>query len=123
MALLWRKLMGNTVLDAGASPEPRLHLYAHCLRDRPGGVALLAINTDRISAQALEFPTPAQRFTITADHLTDTEVRLNGRELKLRARDELPALEGEPVARGRLDLAPASVTFVAIDSANNPACL
>ena len=123
MALLWRKLMGNTVLDAGASPEPGLHLYAHCLRDRPGGVALLVINTDRISTQALELPTPAQHFTITADHLTDTEVRLNGRELKLRARDELPALEGEPVARGRLDLAPASVTFVAIDSANNPACL
>ena len=123
MALLWRKLMGNTVLDAGTSLEPRLHLYAHCLRHRPGGVALLAINTDRTSAQALELPAPAQRFTVTADHLTDTEVRLNGDKLKLRAQDELPALEGAPVARGRLDLPPASVTFVAIDSANNPACL
>ena len=46
-ALLWRKFMGTTVLDAGASPAPSLHLYAHCLRGQPGGVALLAINTIR----------------------------------------------------------------------------
>jgi hypothetical protein len=46
-ALLWCRLMGTTVLDAGASPSPDLHLYAHCLRNHPGGVALLAINADR----------------------------------------------------------------------------
>lgn len=46
-ALLWRKLMGTTVLKAGPSPAPTLHLYAHCLRNSPGGVALLVINTDR----------------------------------------------------------------------------
>jgi len=28
-------------------PAPALHLYAHCLRGHPGGVALLAINTGR----------------------------------------------------------------------------
>lgn len=31
-ALLWRRFMGTTVLDPGASPTPSLHLYAHCLR-------------------------------------------------------------------------------------------
>jgi DNA-binding SARP family transcriptional activator len=35
-ALLWRRLMGPTVLDAGPSPVPSLHLYAHCLCDHPG---------------------------------------------------------------------------------------
>ena len=46
-ALLWHKLMGTTVLDPGASPSPNLHLYAQCLRNHPGGVAVLAINADR----------------------------------------------------------------------------
>src|SRR5580704_12226203 len=51
-ALLWRKFMGTTVLDPGLS-ESNLHLYSHCLRGQPGGVALLAINTDRSAAQSL----------------------------------------------------------------------
>ena len=38
-ALLWRRLMGTVVLDAG-SPREGLHLYAQCLRGHPGGVAL-----------------------------------------------------------------------------------
>ena len=36
-ALLWRKMMGTTVLDAGTSPpSPNLHLYAHCLTQSTG---------------------------------------------------------------------------------------
>src|SRR5665213_1757133 len=45
-ALLWRRLMGSIVLDPGTSPSASLHLYAHCLREMPGGVVLLAINAD-----------------------------------------------------------------------------
>jgi hypothetical protein len=36
-ALLWRKLTGPTVLEPGGSATPMLHVYAHCLRDVPGG--------------------------------------------------------------------------------------
>ena len=45
-ALLWRRLMGTTVLDPQISPTPNLYVYAHCLRNHPGGVALLVINAD-----------------------------------------------------------------------------
>ncbi|HUB85664.1 MAG TPA: hypothetical protein VL971_08220, partial [Rhizomicrobium sp.] len=51
-ALLWRKLMGNVVLDAGPTPAPALRLYAQCLRGQTGGVAFLAINTDSSSAHS-----------------------------------------------------------------------
>ena len=122
-ALLWRKLMGTTVLDPGPSPMPGLYLYVHCLRGKPGGVALLAINTDRTISQSLDVPVAASRYTVTADKLTDTSIRLNGRELRLGARDELPSLEGDPATPGRLDLAAASITFLAIPDAGNPACL
>jgi heparanase 1 len=121
-ALLWRRLMGTIVLDPGASSVPRLHLYAHCLRGKPGGIALLAINQDRTGSQSLDLAMPARRYTLTAAGLTDMRVQMNGRELRLGAHDELPSLEGEPVAAGHLDLAPASITFLAIADAANPAC-
>jgi heparanase len=98
-------------------------LSTHCLRDKQNGVALLAINTDRAASRSLDLSMTANRYTVTADNLTGTSVRMNGRELRLGAFDELPSLEGEPVAPARLDLAPASITFLAIADAVNRACL
>jgi heparanase len=46
-ALLWRTLVGTTVLDLGSPSTPTLHLYAHSLRGDPGGFALIIVNTDR----------------------------------------------------------------------------
>ena len=58
-ALLWRKLMDTKVLEPGVPIQSGLHLYAHCLRGTPGGVALLAINNDRAAARVLTVPCPA----------------------------------------------------------------
>ena len=68
------------------------HLYAHSLRNHPGGVALLVINTSRTQAQSIDLPMPAERYTLTAPRLQGKEVQLNGRELQLQANDELPKL-------------------------------
>src|ERR1700674_3498786 len=65
-ALLWRRLMGTTVLDPGPSPAASLHLYAHCLRGGEGGVALLAINADRVASASLDLPATTERYTLTA---------------------------------------------------------
>ncbi|MCA6110530.1 hypothetical protein [Bradyrhizobium cenepequi] len=121
-ALLWRKLMGTAVLDAGSAAVPGLYLYAHCLRGKPGGVALLAINTDRAASRSLALSGPARRYTLTAANLTSARVRLNGREMKLAADDQLPVLEGEVVTASRIELAPTSITFLSIVDAANPAC-
>ena len=64
-ALLWRRLMGSTVLDAGPL-ESQLHLYAHCWRGHPGGVTLLAINLSRTETKSLELPSSADRYTLSA---------------------------------------------------------
>jgi heparanase len=121
-ALLWRTLMGTTVLDPGSPSVPGLRLYAHCLRGKKGGVTLLAINTDRAASHSLDLPITVSRYSVTADNLTDTSIRMNGRKLRLGGLDELPSLEGEPVGPGRLDLAPASITFLVTADAVNPAC-
>jgi hypothetical protein len=121
-ALLWRRLMGTTVLDAGKSPSPSLHLYAQCLRNHPGGVALLVINTDTAQAQSLTLPTASERYTLTAHELTDKQIQLNGVDLKLGDDDSLPELKGSAARSGELQFAPASITFLAISKANNPSC-
>lgn len=121
-ALVWRKLMGTTVLDPGPSPSPSLRLYAHCLRSRPGGVALLAINVSREASQSLGVPIASERYTLTAANLEDKTVELNGVRLELGSGDTLPALKGSWTPSGLVTLAPASSTFLALPSAHNASC-
>ncbi len=121
-ALLWRKFMGTTVLDPGPSPVPGAHLYAQCLRGVPGGVALLAINTDRTAPLSLEMAMAADRYTLAASNLSDAHVQMNGVELELGPGDEVPKPAGLPTAPGHLVLPPASITFLAIPTAMNGAC-
>jgi len=121
-ALLWRRLMGTTVLDAGASSTPDLHLYAHCLRDHPGGVALLAINADRTAFAELALPAKSERYTLTAKNLLDDKVDLNGKELDLTQGGDLPEIVGKAQRAGKVRLGPASITFLAMPDAGNTAC-
>lgn len=122
-ALLWRQLMGTTVLDAG-SRSGDLHLYAHCLRGQPGGVALLAINASRTGPASIALPMPAERYTLAAAGrgLEDAHVRLNGNELALGADDALPGLRGSRMPPGPVELAPATITFLTVAEAGNSVC-
>lgn len=121
-ALLWRRLMGTTVLDVGVPIEAGLHVYAHCQRGVPGGVSLLVINTDRSAPHALMFPAASLRYILDAADLNDTEVRLNGHALKLGAGNRLPSIEGASAAAGVSTFEPATISFLAIPTAGNSAC-
>ncbi|HZS66910.1 MAG TPA: hypothetical protein VFA72_07350 [Burkholderiales bacterium] len=120
-ALLWRRLMGTTVLDAGVPRLQGLHLYAQCRRGAPGAVTLLAVNNSQNETTSLVLPAAAERYTLSATRLEDHDVQLNGRPLDLQANGELPAFAGEKVAAGRVELAPSTVTFLTVD-AKNAAC-
>jgi hypothetical protein len=121
-ALLWRRLMGTTVLDAGVPIREGMHLYAQCLAGHPGGVTLLAINNSRIRQESIALPIAAERYTLTARQLDDTAVELNGKELAVGTNDALPELEGTPVPAGNVTVAPLSVTFLAMAEAGNANC-
>lgn len=121
-AVLWRRLMGSTVLDPGVSNRAGLHVYAHCRRGVPGGVALLVLNTSRTEAASLRAPVSTERYTLSADGLTDGSVRLNGAPLALGMNDEIPAMAPAPQAAGAIAFAPATITFLAIPAAGNDAC-
>lgn len=121
-ALLWHRLMGTTVLDPGVPADGGLRVYAHCQPNTPGGVTLLAINTDRDNPQTLTVPDGAQRYTLTADPLDSKTVKLNGTVLELGADDSLPELTGDPIEAGEVSLDPATITFLTIPDAGNTAC-
>jgi hypothetical protein len=121
-ALLWAKLMGQVVLDPGATPDRSVHLYAHCLAHRSGGVALLAINLDQRGAHELTIPVSASRYTLTANRLLDSTAQLDGKELRTSKDGDIPDLSGAKVSAGRVRLDPASVTFLAFPDAGNDIC-
>jgi len=122
-ALLWRRLMGNAVLDPGIPIKKGEHVYAHCLRDKPGGVALLVINNDPANSTTLDLRQGGLRYTLTSRELQSRSVLLDGQQLALTAQDQLPALNGQPIAAGTAVFAPASISFIALPDAKNTACM
>lgn len=119
-AVLWRRMMGTKVLDAGEN-RAGLHLYAHCLRGSRGGVTLLAINL-RGASTAIEVGGPAQIYSLTAADLQSRTVLLNGNALALQSDDRLPAMAPTRASASRIELAPTSSTFIALPNAHNPTC-
>jgi hypothetical protein len=121
-ALLWHRLMGKTVLDASAAAAPGLHVYAHCHASVAGAVTVLAINISRSALRLITLPLASERYTLKAAQLQSATVRLNGSTLALDRNDELPRLIGSPATAGVIRLAPATITFLVIPKAANPAC-
>ena len=122
-ALLWKRLMGTGVLHAGASPAPGVDLFAHCLAGTPGGVALVAVNTERGAARELALPMRGERYTLTSSAgLLSHAVELNGAALALDKGGNVPVLRGAAAPAGTLSLPPASISFVALAGADNASC-
>jgi hypothetical protein len=119
-ALLWRRLMGTIVLDAGT--HKGIHLYAHCRRGARGAITLLAINTDRTTSAILRLPVTSERYTLSADDLQSAEVKLNGTALDLDPHDELPRFAAMTSPSGSVEIGPATITFLNVGDAKNPAC-
>ena len=119
-AVLWRKLMGARVLDAGEN-RPGLHTYAHCLRGVRGGVALLALN---LTGEQMVIGTPgrAQVYTLTSPELQSQTVLLNGSALAVRTDNRLPAMAPRMASGQRIDLPAQSISFIALPGAGNRNC-
>lgn len=119
-ALLWRRTMGEVVLDGSSLAKPGLHVYAQCLRGARGGVTLAAINlNDQSSTVATGHD--GSRYTLTATTMDARDVSLNGSMLKMTG-NALPALQGIPFRSGDITLPPASITYLVMPGAGNSAC-
>ncbi len=125
-ALLWKRLMGTTVLDPAVTNAPAgLRLYSSCTPGVRGGVTTLALNTDHAAPAAIHLRGPGARgasiHAVTGD-LAGDRVALNGRPLEVTAAGELPSLSPTPVAHGDVTVAPASYAFITQPRAGAWAC-
>ena len=120
-ALLFKALMGTTVLKPPSAPDEGLRVYAHCLKNLPGGVAILALNTNRDESRTLAVSAPSQRYTLTSSDM-NMRVDLNGNPLNLQADGSIPKLASAGTSAGSITLPAASITFLAVPEAHNASC-
>lgn len=110
-ALLWKRLMGDTVYASGEAPREGAHVYAHSRKDGKAGYVYLVINSSWTETTTVELPGTAEAYILTGNgKLRSRTMLLNGKELVLGENDALPTLEGVSVS-GKAELAPGSCAF------------
>lgn len=122
VALLWRQLMGTRVLDPGTAPFPAIRWYAHCLAGEQGGVALLAMNTDRDRTVSFTLRTASTAYRVEAKSLDARRIRINAVEPSAGPDGEIAKITGKDLPAGPIALGPATIMFLAIPQARNPEC-
>lgn len=119
-AVLWKRTMGATVLASPRSPSPALRLYAHCLAGKPGGVAVMALNTGAV-AQKIDLGGKGLGWTMTGQPLDTRAVLVNGKAPALSEDLRLTGLESVAVS-SRVTVPGHAIAFYAVPGAANPAC-
>jgi heparanase 1 len=122
-ALLWKRTMGNVVLDPGVPENQNLRIYAHCSSSRKGGVSLVVLNTDTEHENILTLPSSVEKFSLTAPDLTSATVLLNGTALNAEPDGSVRPLTADKVRSGPVRLPPSSVSFLIISAAHNRSCM
>lgn len=112
-ALLWNKLMGTQVYEAGTL-APGVDIFAHNLKGKTNGRALLILNTTD-NAALVNIPSGGKLYLLTADELFTKKIKLNGEELALKSDGMLPAIKGKNIKKGDLKLPPNSIAFITFD--------
>lgn len=121
-ALFWKRTMGTRALDPGFVPAKNLRVYAQCMKDSNGGVALLVLNMDGASEALLKLPVAGERYSLSSPDIFGQTVLLNGKELRVGPDGTVPSIHGEPSHPGTTKFAPLTITFIEMPSAGNQNC-
>jgi hypothetical protein len=122
-ALLWNRTMGTRSLDPNNSPSSGLRIYAQCMKNAPGGVAMLILNVDKSDAHTLTLPIAGRRYTLSSPDLLSKTVLLNGQELRVAADGAVPEYKGEEFKRGVVSFAPKTISILTMPNAGNASCI
>ncbi len=117
-ALLWNKLMGTKVYEAGTLKEG-MDIFAHNLKGSKNGMAVLIVNT-LDSESSIVIPSSAEQYLLTADgdDLQTKKIKLNGEVLSLISGETLPAIEGKKVEAGEIQVPPHCILFLSFNGIN-----
>lgn len=112
-ALLWNKMMGTKVYDAGQS-ENGLQIFVHDLKGSKKGYAVMIVNPHDTQS-SVRIPSRSEKFLVTTDDLLAGTVKLNNKELKLESDDSLPRIKGIGTKAGIVDIPACSFCFLAVN--------
>ena len=113
--LLWNRLMGPAVYDCSNPDCEGAHMYCRSRKDGREGYVYLIINNALTETTGVELPKEAEIYSLSGNgDVRSTVAYLNGRPLVLNEEGELPQLEGELAAAGKIELPPASCTFIVL---------
>jgi heparanase 1 len=134
-SVLWRRLMGTSVLSVAASGDPLLRTYAQCTRAgapgyAKGAVTLVVLNLDQTRAVSIPIAASlgdeADAYVLSSPDVTSSDVSLNGTPLVAAADGTLPALPPGVEKRSGGTLAvtfgPATYGYVVLPGAAAAAC-
>jgi len=110
VALLWNRLMGTKVFDAGVLTDG-VDIFAHSLKNSSEGIVILIVNP-KDSEYSIEIPAKAEKYLLTAEELQTDTIKLNGEVLKLKPDETLPDISGEKIKAGEVQLPPLSILFL-----------
>ena len=116
-ALLWNKLMGTKVYEAGVNAEGA-DVFIHNLKNSDKGYTVMIVNPED-EEFSIEIPAKAQQFMLTANDILSKTVKLNGEELKLKSDDTLPQITGKVLNAGEITIPPYSILFLSFKNLNN----
>jgi len=111
--LLWNRLMGKTVYASGEEIREGAHVYAHSRKDGKDGYVYLVINNSA-ETTTVELPGEAEAYVLSGcGKLRSRTMCLNGKELVLGEKDELPELIGVSVS-GTVELPAYGCAFYVV---------
>jgi hypothetical protein len=110
-ALLWTKLMGTKVYDAGISTDG-IDIFIHNLKNSKNGVAVLIVNPGETET-VVTIPANAEQYLLTADELQTKTIKLNGKVLELKSDETLPEIKGKKTDAGIVKIPPYGILFLA----------
>ena len=113
-ALLWNKFMGTQVYDVASTVEG-LDIFAHNLKNSSKGYAVLLVNPNE-TGKAIQIPSKAEQYLVTADEIVTKTVKLNGEVLELISDETLPEIKGEKIKAGEMTIPPHSFVFLTIEN-------
>ena len=129
-SLLWRRLMGTTVLRVELPrDELALRAYAHCAAATAdggvGGISIVVLNLDpeRVAEVALPLGSELRQYIVTAESLESRRLVVNGQPLEAQADGTPPEIASLAVRADTLRIPPHAYAFAVIVDAAAPACM
>ena len=111
VALLWNRLMGTKVFDAGVLTDG-VDVFAHSLKNSSKGIAVLIVNP-KDSEWSIVIPAKAEKYLLTSEEDLQTKtIKLNGVVLQLKPDETMPDIKGEKIKAGKVQLPPHSILFL-----------